>query len=454
MSRNMDLTKGSITGSMLLFALPMIAGNLLQQCYNLADTFIVGRCLGPEALAAVGSSYSLMTFLLSLVIGLCMGSSTLFSMRFGNGDIPGLKKAVFTSFLLIGVITIAVTAVTFAFIDPIIGLLQVPAEVHDDMRDYLVIICAGIPFTFLYNFYAFLLRSVGDSVSPLWFLGVSVVLNIGLDLALILGAGAGTAGAALATVISQAFSATGLIWWTRRKYSWLHTSRKDMKTDRAEIKAISSYSLLTCMQQSVMNFGILMVQGLVNSFGTVVMAAFATAVKIDAFAYMPLQEFGNAFSTFIAQNFGAGKQERIRKGIRSAALAVTGFSVLISVATVILAPMLMGIFVGADQTEVISVGTKYLRIEGSFYIGIGYLFMLYGLFRATGRPGFSLVLTVISLGLRVLVSYALAPSCGVEWIWWAIPIGWAAADAAGFLRYGFPGRRSTVTGKAAGRKLS
>ena len=295
MSRNMDLTKGSITGSMLLFALPMIAGNLLQQCYNLADTFIVGRCLGPEALAAVGSSYSLMTFLLSLVIGLCMGSSTLFSMRFGNGDIPGLKKAVFTSFLLIGVITIAVTAVTFAFIDPIIGLLQVPAEVHDDMRDYLVIICAGIPFTFLYNFYAFLLRSVGDSVSPLWFLGVSVVLNIGLDLALILGAGAGTAGAALATVISQALSATGLIWWTRRKYSWLHTSRKDMKTDRAEIKAISSYSLLTCMQQSVMNFGILMVQGLVNSFGTAVMAAFATAVKIDAFAYMPLQEFGNAF---------------------------------------------------------------------------------------------------------------------------------------------------------------
>ena len=420
----MDLTKGSITGSMLLFALPMIAGNLLQQCYNLADTFIVGRCLGPEALAAVGSSYSLMTFLLSLVIGLCMGSSTLFSMRFGNGDIPGLKKAVFTSFLLIGVITIAVTAVTFAFIDPIIGLLQVPAEVHDDMRDYLVIICAGIPFTFLYNFYAFLLRSVGDSVSPLWFLGVSVVLNIGLDLALILGAGAGTAGAALATVISQAFSATGLIWWTRRKYSWLH-----------------------------MNFGILMVQGLVNSFGTAVMAAFATAVKIDAFAYMPLQEFGNAFSTFIAQNFGAGKQERIRKGIRSAALAVTGFSVLISVATVILAPMLMGIFVGADQTEVISVGTKYLRIEGSFYIGIGYLFMLYGLFRATGRPGFSLVLTVISLGLRVLVSYALAPSCGVEWIWWAIPIGWAAADAAGFLRYGFPGRKSAVTWKAAGRKL-
>lgn len=431
----MDLTKGSITGSMLLFALPMILGNLLQQCYNLADTFIVGRCLGPEALAAVGSSYSLMTFLLSLVIGLCMGSSTLFSIRFGQGDMRGLKKSIFTSFLLIGLMTVAVTAGTFIFIDPIIRLLNVPAEVYGDMRAYLVIICAGIPFTFLYNFYAFLLRSIGDSVSPLWFLGVSVVLNIALDLWFILGLGMGTDGAALATVISQACSAIGLIWWTGHKYRWLRISREDMQTDRGEIKAISVYSLLTCMQQSVMNFGILMVQGLVNSFGTAVMAAFATAVKIDAFAYMPLQEFGNAFSTFIAQNFGAGERERIRRGIRSAVLAVTGFSVVISVATVLLAPVLMGIFVGWDQSEVISVGTEYLRIEGSFYIGIGYLFMLYGLFRATGRPGFSLVLTIVSLGLRVLIAYMLAPAHGVEWIWWAIPIGWVVADLAGFLRY-------------------
>lgn len=440
-TRNMDLTKGSITGSMLLFALPMIMGNLLQQCYNLADTFIVGRCLGPEALAAVGSSYSLMTFLLSLIIGLCMGSSTLFSMRYGNGDMPGLKKGMFTSFVLIGLMTVLVTAVTFIFLDPIITLLNVPAEVYDDMRAYLMIICAGIPFTFLYNYFAFLLRSIGDSVSPLWFLGVSVVLNIGLDLAFILLLGMGTDGAALATVISQAGSAAGLVWWTSRRYRWLRLDRDQMHTDREEIRTISVYSVLTCLQQSVMNFGILMVQGLVNSFGTAVMAAFATAVKIDAFAYMPLQEFGNAFSTFIAQNFGAGKMDRIRKGIRSAVLSVTGFSILISIATVLLAPYLMGIFVGWDESEVISVGTDYLRIEGSFYIGIGYLFMLYGLFRATGKPAFSLVLTIVSLGLRVMISYIMAPEYGVEWIWWAIPIGWVIADLAGLLRYRLSGKK-------------
>ena len=434
-NRNIDLTEGSITGSMLLFALPMVLGNLLQQCYNLADTFIVGRCLGPEALAAVGSSYSLMTFLLSLVIGLCMGSSTLFSMRFGNGDMEGLKKSAFTSFVLIGAVTVLVTAAISVFIDPVIRMLNVPREVYGEMKEYLVIICAGIPFTFLYNFYAYLLRSIGDSVSPLWFLGVSVVLNIGLDLAFIPGLGMGTDGAALATVISQAASAAALIWWTKKKYPWLRIRKDEMHTDMQQVREISVYSVLTCLQQSVMNFGILMVQGLVNSFGTAVMAAFATAVKIDAFAYMPLQEFGNAFSTFIAQNYGAGRQERIRRGIRSAAIAVTVFSIAISAATVLLAPYLMGIFVGKEEEEVIRTGTVYLRVEGSFYLGIGFLFMLYGLFRATGRPAFSLVLTVISLGLRVLISYIAAPSYGVEWIWWAIPAGWLAADITGFLRY-------------------
>lgn len=434
-SGNMDLTKGSITGSMLLFAFPMILGNLLQQFYNLADTFIVGRFLGPEALAAVGSSFTLMTFLLSLIIGLCMGSGTLFAIRYGSSDINSLKKGIFTSFLLTGGVTAAVTIATAALTDPIIRLMNVPQEVYTPMKEYLVIICAGIPFSFLYNFYAFLLRSVGDSKSPLWFLGISVMLNIILDIILIMYAGMGTDGAALATVISQAVSALALMYWSRKKYHWLKIGKEHMKTDRAEFRTVAVYSFLTCMQQSVMNFGILMVQGLVNSFGTAVMAAFATAVKIDAFAYMPLQEFGNAFSTFIAQNFGAGRQERIRRGIRSAVITISCFSLLISAAVFMLAPQMMSLFVGGAEAEVIATGTEYLRIEGAFYIGIGFLFMLYGLFRATGRPGFSLVLTIISLGLRVLLAYILAPGFGVQWIWWAIPIGWAAADIAGLIRY-------------------
>lgn len=196
---------------------------------------------------------------------------------------------------------------------------------------------------------------------------------------------------------------------------------------------ICRYSLVTGMQQSVMNFGILMVQSLVNSFGAMVMAAFAATVKIDTFAYMPAQEFGNAYSIFISQNYGAGKRGRVKQGTRKAMTVSAVFCGAVSVLVFMFARFLMLIFVNAGETEIIQIGTQYLRIEGAFYIGIGILFLLYGYFRGTGRPGVSLVLTVISLGTRVALAYVLAahPGIGVLGIWWAIPIGWALADAAG-----------------------
>ena len=195
--------------------------------------------------------------------------------------------------------------------------------------------------------------------------------------------------------------------------------------------------MLTCIQQSVMNFGILMVQGLVNSFGTVVMAAFAAAVKIDSFAYMPVQDFGNAFSTFIAQNYGARESQRIRKGLKSAVLCSVGFSLVVSALVFVFAKPLLLLFVKPWETEILAVGVQYLRIEGAFYWGIGGLFLLYGLYRAIQRPGMSLVLTVISLGTRVVLAYALAavPAIGVVGIWWSVPIGWMLADAVGLLYY-------------------
>lgn len=203
------------------------------------------------------------------------------------------------------------------------------------------------------------------------------------------------------------------------------------------LKRVASYAFLTCVQQSVMNFGILMVQGLVNSFGTRVMAAFAAAVKIDSFAYMPVQDFGNAFSTFVAQNYGAGRTERIRRGIRSAVWVTTAFSLAVSAIVYGTAPALMKIFVAPEETEIIAIGTEYLRIEGSFYVGIGYLFLLYGLYRAVCLPSMSVVLTVISLGTRVALAYVLAavPGIGYTGIWWAVPIGWALADIVGVAYY-------------------
>lgn len=428
-----DLTEGGITKTMLLFALPMIAGNLLQQFYNIADTWVVGHFLGKNPLAAVGSAYTLMTFLTSILIGLCMGSGALFSNLFGERDFERLHRFIAQSFWMIGAIALVLCAVVFLWIDPILTLLRVPVEVYGLLRDYLWVIFMGIPAVFLYNYFACLLRAVGDSATPLVFLGVSAVLNIVLDLLLVAVWPMGVTGAAVATVIAQVVSGIGIAIYTLLCRPALRVSRRHLRLNIAALHEIIQFSFLTCAQQSVMNFGILLVQGLVNTFGTNVMAAFAAGVKIDSFAYMPAQDFGNAFSTFIAQNYGAGKTERIRRGSRSAVLSSSIFCLLISAVVFVLAEPLMQLFVSAQETEVIRIGAQYLRIEGAFYIGIGLLFLLYGYYRAIRKPGMSLVLTLISLGLRVMLAYALAPLMGEIGIWISVPIGWAVADLAGFL---------------------
>ncbi len=431
-----DLTKGPVMGSMLRFAVPMILGNLLQQCYNVADTLIVGRFLGADALAAVGSSFALMTFLTSILLGLCMGSGACFSIRFGEGDEEGLKEGMWVSFVLIAGLALALTAAVYALLEPILTLLRVPPEVRPLMAQYLQIF-AGILATFLYNYFASLLRAVGNSVTPLCFLAVSAVLNIALDLWFVLGLERGVRGAAEATVLAQYLSGAGIALAAWLGFPQLRLARRHLRVRRGRAGEILGFSLLTCVQQSVMNLGILMVQGLVNSFGTVVMAAFAAAVKIDAFAYMPVQDFGNAFSTFIAQNYGAGEQERIRRGLRGAVAASMAFCLVISAGVCLFARPLMLLFVEPGERAILAEGVRYLRVEGAFYCGIGCLFLFYGLYRALGRPGMSVVLTVVSLGTRVALAYGLSaiPAVGVAGIWWSVPIGWGLADLAGYLYY-------------------
>ena len=428
-----ELTHGPVMKTMLRFAIPMILGDLLQQCYNIADTLIVGRFLGENALAAVGSAFSLMTFLTSIILGLAMGSGTVFSIRFGQKDEKGLKEGILASFTLLGVITIFLNLLIFAGIDWIIWFLRTPDQLVNMMKDYLLVIFAGLIGVFLYNFFSSLLRSLGNSVIPLAFLALSAGLNILLDLWFVAGLNRGVAGAAEATVISQYISGIGIAVYTRFKFPHLLRRDKNVRLRISRIKEITSFSGLTCMQQSIMNLGILAVQGLVNSFGTTIMASFAAAVKIDAFAYLPVQDFGNAFSIFIAQNFGAGKTDRIKKGIRSAVLTSVSFSLIISLAVFVFAEPLMSLFIDAGETAVISEGVRYLRIEGTFYALIGILFLLYGLYRALGKPGMSVVLTIMSLGTRVALAYALSalPFFGVTGIWWSVPIGWFLADLLG-----------------------
>ena len=434
---SLDLTEGGITGRLLRFALPLMAGNLLQQLYNVADTLVVGRFLGADALAAVGSAYTLMTFLTSILLGLCMGSSAFFSIQFGRRDTERLKNSFFLAFVLIGLAALALNALSFAGLDWIIRALQVPETVVPLMREYLFYIFFGILATFLYNYFANLLRAVGNSVVPLVFLGVSAVLNIVLDLVFVLVCRWGVPGAAVATVIAQYVSGIGILLYYLLRFPELRIARRHMKWDGSIVREIAGFSCLTCVQQSVMNLGILMVQGLVNSFGAAVMAAFAAAVKIDSFAYMPVQDFGNAFSTFIAQNYGAGRADRIRRGIKSAAACAFGFCAAVSILVCVFARPLMGLFIPPEEMEIIAVGVGYLRIEGACYFGIGLLFLLYGFYRAVSRPGMSVVLTAASLGTRVLLAHLLSavPALGVTGIWVSVPIGWALADIVGVVYY-------------------
>lgn len=436
-TKKRSLTEGNILSSMLFFSIPMIIGNLLQQVYNIADTMVVGIFLGAEALAAVGSAYTLMTFITSILIGLCMGSSASLSISYGAGNEKEMKESIWVSFWFILIVAIMLNIIASIFIRQILHILQVPNDVYPLIYQYIRIIFYGIIPVFVYNYFSSLLRATGNSVVPLCFLALSSVLNVFLDILFVAKLKRGVAGAAEATVISQIISALGIAIYTFLKEPVARISKEHMHIRKSIFTHIASYSLLTSAQQSVMNFGILMIQGLVNSFGTMIMAAFAVAVKIDTLAYMPAQEFGNAFSLFISQNFGARKYDRIRKGTRKAFAISIVFCILISSIVWIFSSQLIGLFLENPDGRIIDEGIRYLHIEGAFYFGIGILFLLYGFYRAIEKPKMSLILTILSLGTRVVLAYLLAPNpiFGVKAIWWAIPIGWILADTIGFIYY-------------------
>lgn len=434
-----DLTKGSEAGAILRFSLPMMGGALLQQLYNVVDTLIVSHFIGADALAAVGSSYTLMVFLTSVVLGLCMGSGVIFSIFFGARQTEELRRSLFNAFLFIALVSAVIFILAACGLEWIMALLQIPDAIWADTRAYLQIILWGIGFTFLYNFFAAALRSIGNSALPLIALAAAALLNVALDILFVLPLNMGVAGAAYATVAAQALSAAIVLVYSILRVPAFRLTRDSLRFDRRLMARIVQCSVLSSIQQSIMNFGILLIQGLVNSFGVVAMAAFAAGVKIDSFAYLPVQEFGNAFSTYAAQNRGAHKGERIASGLRASVRGIVIFCLAISLLVAVFAKPLMTVFVSPSETEILQIGVQYLRIEGSCYAGIGLLFLLYGLYRGLEQAQMSIVLTVFSLGTRVAFAYVLAPipQIGLQGIWWAIPIGWLLADVIGFFYYRF-----------------
>lgn len=453
-----NLTEGRIGRSLVVFSLPMIFGNLLQQLYNVADTFIVGKTIGPDALAAVGSAYALMVLLTSIILGFCMGSGVVFSQFYGAGKLDELKEAAVNAFGFIFLMSVVIEVTATLLLDHIILWLHIPDEAVKMTRDYLYVILLGILPVFIYNFFSALLRSIGNTIVPLLFLAVSAVTNIVLDVVFIVSFHMGVAGAAWATVISQMLSAICMAVYFFWKSPRLCPARRHIRYNKKLLGFVVNNSTLSAVQQSIMNFGILMIQGLVNSFGFYASAAFAAVVKIDAFAYMPAQDFGNAFSTFVAQNVGARRWERIHKGCRTAGILSVGFCLLSSLAVWVLARPLLLLFIKAENTEILAIGVQYLHIEGACYAGIGLLFLLYGFYRGLGKTGMSIVLTVVSLGSRVVLAYALSaiPAVGLVGVWWSIPIGWLLADLLGmgwyWLRY--RGKTDDLAGRAAFEDLA
>lgn len=433
-----DMKTGNPTKLMLKFAFPMLVGNIFQQLYNMVDSIVVGRFVGKNALAAVGTSFSLMNFITLVIIGLCIGSSIVISLYFGAEDYDNLKRTVSTSFIFMLLLTIFLSITTFIFSEKLLILIQTPQKILADSTAYLRIIFGGLIFTFLYNGSAALLRALGDSKTPLYFLILASIINIVLDLLFVIKFNMGVPGVAYATIIAQAVSSILCLIYAFAKIPMLRMSKKEFVFDKKLFPTIMKYSLLSCMQQSIMSFGMVMVQGIVNSFGADVIAAYTAAVKIDSLAYLPVQDFGNAFSTYIAQNIGANRIDRVKLGFKSSIKIIIIFCAISSVAIISLSGHFMRIFVDPAETTVIQTGIDYISVVGMFYILIGFLFMFYGFYRGVGSLYMSVILTIISLGTRVLVAYFLSsiPSIGAKGIWWAIPIGWILADIIGFIVYG------------------
>lgn len=440
----LDMTKGNPSRIILKFFIPLFIGDLLQQFYSITDAMVIGQFIGTDAFAAVGSSSAVTVFITSILLGLAMGASAIFSQLYGGKQYGELKKTISTSMIFLFGVSILITIVTSVFLPEIMTLYQMPKEIAAYAGEYLKYVFYGFIFVGMYNAFAFLLRAFGDSKTPLYFLIASCISNLILDLLFILVFHMGTAGAAIATLFTQAFAAVGCGVYTIKRMQFLNFQKADLKFSVQAFHKVAVFSVLTALQQSISSFGMMLIQGLVNTFGSTIMAAFAACSKIDSVANAPLQDIGNSLSTYTAQNKGAGETKRIQEGFRAASNIVIFLSAGISIIAFIFAPNLVTLFVKKEATDVIAAGVSYLRIVPVFYVLLGFIVMFYGFFRGLGTIKISILMTVVSQGLRVLLAYSFAPAKGFSGVCWAIVIGWFLSDLLGFYMY-----RKVMTQKVA-----
>lgn len=422
-----DMTQGSPIKLIIMFTIPLLIGNLFQQFYNMADTLIVGRTIGVNALAAVGSTGSIMFFIIGFAQGLTAGLSIITAQRFGAKDIAGVRKSVGTSFWISIVFTIVLTILSVVFTKPALFMMNTPVEILDDAYSYLIVINAGVGAAVLFNLLANLLRALGDSRTPLLFLVIASILNILLDLVFILVFKMGVAGAGLATVISQLFSCLLCLIYIHKKVPLLQFKTADWSIDWAFIGQHMRVGFPMGFQASIIAIGAIILQITLNGLGAMAVAAYTAAQKIDMLATQPMNSFGVTMATFAAQNFGANRIDRIRLGVKQCILLSGSFSILVGALVIFAGPSAVSLFVGQGQEQLLDLSGQYFLANGTTYLLLSLLFIYRFSLQGLGQSFIPTVAGIMELIMRVVAAMFLSALIGFPGACLANPLAWLGA---------------------------
>ena len=443
-----DFTEGKIAKQILLFSAPMLIGNLFQQMYSVMDMVIVGRYVSGDALAAVGVSMSMIMFIVSTLIGLTTGASVVLSQFFGAKEYDRLKSTVSVSIVLLLGISIVLTVAGVTLAPFFLRLLNTHVDIFDDAVIYMRIMMAGIVFPVFYNMYTAYMRALGDSRRPLYFLICATMLNIVLNLYFVIVLDMGVFGVAIATIISQMVSVALCFVYANRRMPLLRVRK--LEFDGKLCRLILRYGTPAALQLSLVSFAQLTITRLINSFGSAAMAGITAASRIDQIAIMPIQNLSMALSTFVAQNMGAGIEERARKGLRTTVYYMLICSVVMTAVMMVLSRQLISLFLDQgdpNAPEILRIGGEYLNIMVIFYFLFAFLFAFNGFFRGAGDAVMAMVFPVFSLIVRALSAYGLVDFAGMgpEALSWSVAIGWGLSSLASWIYY----RKGLWAGKVA-----
>lgn len=446
-----DMTKGSPTKLILNFMLPLLIGNIFQQFYNMADTIIVGRTISVEALAAVGATGSISFLIIGFVQGVTSGFAVITAQRFGAGSEGGVRRSVATSIILGIAVTIVMTAISIVVARPLLEIMKTPSDIIDDSYNYIIVIFEGIAAAVFFNLFSSILRSLGDSKTPLVFLIIASVINIILDFVFILAFKMGVAGAGWATVIAQFISGILCFIYSLKKFPILRLTKEDWKISWKFAWLHLEVGLPMAFQFSITAIGTMVIQSALNSLGSTAVAAFTAGSKIDQFATQPLASLGVAVATYTAQNYGARQLGRIKKGVTTAAIIAIVCGVVGGTAVITFAEPLVALFVGSGQSEVMSLSKEYLILNGVFYVMLGLLFVYRNALQGIGSSMIAFFGGVWELVMRSLVAFVLVSYLQFAAVCIASPVAWFGAGAWLMIAYFIVIKR--ITKKADSAKI-